>query len=143
MFSDTILARETARQQREMFARYVGPNDPNKISNRALAKATGIGATTLAELANGSAMTVAQMLALRSVLPPEAINMLLEAGDARLVDAETAETNWDDLAANAAGLVSDVCEARRDGKIDHVEKGRLRKRTRELIAKAQHAVEDG
>jgi hypothetical protein len=82
-------------------------------------------------------------LQLSRFLPAEAMNMLTEPAGKRLVDAEATETNWDAIACTAAALVGEVCEARKDGIINHVEDARLKARTRALIAEAQSAVETG
>lgn len=67
-------------------------------------------------------------------------SMLIEDSDHRLCPLDPTLTNWDGLAAEAAGLVQEVCLARADGNINHQEDARLRARTRKLIADAQGAV---
>lgn len=138
MFADGALARDVAERQVRMFSMFVGQG--LYTTRAALAAATGIGVSSLREYAAGAAMPLAVALALSKVLPAEAINMMLEPAGKRLCDADATATNWDGLAAQAAGLVADVCTARADGHIDHTEDARLRQRTRTLIAEAQGAV---
>ena len=59
--------------------------------------------------------------------------LLTEPAGCRLVDNEQSETNWDAIACSAAGLVSEVCQARADGVIDHREEASLKKRTRAFL----------
>lgn len=135
------LARDIAARQVTMFAMFVGQG--RFATRAALSRASGIPESTLKDYASGTAMNLATVLHLRRFLPAEAINMLSEPGDARIVDTEASDTNWDEIASSAAQLVGDICDARKDGKIDHVEDRHLRQRARALIAEAQSAVEAG
>jgi len=140
-FAESQIARETVHRQQQMFAMFVGPG--LHVTRAALAAASGVPASTLRDLAAGSAITVAQLMALRRFLPPEAINMVTEPGGAHIIDTASDNACWDEVAANAAALLSDVMDAKRDGVVDHIEESRLRKRTREFIAKTQHMALDG
>ena len=141
MSAESRLARDVTDRQIAMFASFVGPG--LHITRAALAAATKIPDSTLKSWAGGAAMPLHAVLAIRPHLPAAAINMLTEPGNARLTSIDAQESNWDAIAATAAGLVADVCDARKDGQIDHIEKARLRARTRELIAEAASAVEEG
>ena len=141
MAADSAIARDVTARQVTMFAMFVGPG--LFTTRAALAVASGVPASSLKEYATGAAMPLHVALTLSRVLPAEAINMLTEPAGKRLVNAEASDTNWDALACAAAGLVGEVCDARKDGKIDHVEDAKLRQRTRALIAEAQSAVEQG
>jgi hypothetical protein len=88
-------------------------------------------------------MPLHAVLHLRKFLPAEAINMMTEPGGVRFSAIEVAETNWDAIAADAAGLVGEVCDARRDGVIDHIEDARLRRRARQLVAELSEVAETG
>jgi hypothetical protein len=140
-FRESDIARETVRKTQQMFSSFVGPG--LHITYAALEAASGIPKQTLRDIAGGSQITFAQIAALRPHLPRAAINMITEVANAHLVDAEREESNWHGLAAKAAGLVSEVCVAASDGHIDHQERASLQRRTRDLIAEAQHMVEDG
>ncbi len=140
-FSESQIARETAHRQQQMFSMFVGPH--LHVTRAALAAASGVPASTLRDLAGGSAITVAQLMALRRFLPPEAINMITEPGGAHVIDTQADMASWDEVAADAASLLSEVMEAKRDGVVDHVEDSRLRQRTRAFIAKNQHMAADG
>jgi hypothetical protein len=135
------LAQDVADRQIAMFAMFVGPG--LFTTRAALSKASRIPESTLKSYAAGAAMPLHAALTLRRVLPGEALNMLTEPGDARFVAIEQNETNWDAIAADAAGLVGEVCDARRDGKIDHVEDAKLRRRARALIAELSDVAEEG
>lgn len=141
MSADAPLAREVAARQVAMFAMFVGRG--LYTTRAALSRASGLPDSTLKDWAGGAAMPFHGVLTLRRYLPPEAINMMAEPGDARLVDAERAETSWDKLACGTARLAADICEARGDGVISHTERARLRKRAREVIAEAEAMVGDG
>lgn len=140
-FAESQIARETVHRQQQMFAMFVGPG--LHVTRAALAAASGVPASTLRDLAGGSAITVAQLMALRRFLPPEAINMITEPGGAHVIDTQADASCWDDVAADAAGVLSDIMEAKRDGIVDHVEDKRLRQRTRAFIARNQHMAADG
>lgn len=126
------MARDVAARQVAMFSMFVGP--ALFTTRAALASASKIPESTLRSYAQGAAMPVHALLTLARFLPGEAIHMLTEPGGKRLVDITRSEADWDGAAAEAAGLVADVCEARRDGRIDHVEGSRLARRARHLIA---------
>ncbi len=141
MSAENGIAQDIADRQVEMFAMFVG--EGRRITRAALSAASRIPTSTLKSWAAGAAMPVHGLLTLRKFLPPEAIDMITEAGGARMVGITKTETNWDQIAAGAAGLVGEVCEARKDGVIDHVEDGKLKSRTRALIAELAEAVSEG
>lgn len=141
MSVESRLAQDVADRQVAMFAMFVGPG--LTTTRAALSKASGIPDSTLKSWAGGTAIPFHGVLTLRRFLPAEAIDMLTEPAGTRFVDVEQTATNWDEIAADAAGLVSEVCEARRDGKIDHVESAKLRKRGRALLAELAEAVAEG
>jgi len=133
--------RNVAERQRAMFGLFVGPQ--LFVTRAALAAATGIPASTLQDWAQGVTMPLWGALALARALPREAINMLTEPVGFRLADSDPGAACWDGLAAEAANLTADICEAQRDGHIDHREEARLRQRARTLIADAQAVVDGG
>ena len=141
MSADGALARDVTDRQVAMFGMFVGPG--LHTTRAALAAASKVPESTLKSWANGAAMPLHAVLHLRRFLPVQAIHMMTEPGGARFTEVETAETNWDAIAADAAGLVGEVCEARRDGKIDHVEDAILRRRARALIAELSEVTETG
>ena len=132
MSSESGMARDVTDRQVAMFAMFVGPG--LHTTRAALAAASKVPESTLKSYANGAAMPLHAALTLRRYLTREAINMMTEPGGVRMVSTQSAESNWDGAAADAAALVSEVCAARRDGKIDHVEDARLRGQARALIA---------
>ncbi|MCH4893982.1 hypothetical protein GO308_12740 [Sphingomonas sp. SFZ2018-12] len=141
MSADSRIAQDVADRQVAMFAMFVGPG--LFTTRAALSVASGIPESTLKSWAGGAAMPFHAVLALRRFLPAEAINMMSEPGGFRLVPFEAIETNWDAIAADSAGLVGEVCEARRDGKIDHIEDARLKRRARHLAAVLSEIGEAG
>ena len=88
-------------------------------------------------------MPIHGLLVLAQHLPAEAINLLLEPAGKRLVDAERGLTNWDEVAAQTSGLTFEICEARADGIIDHIETAKLRATARALAAALTHVAEEG
>lgn len=141
MSADGPMARDVTARQTAMFAMFVGPG--LFTTRAALAAASTIPDSTLKSWAHGAAMPLHGALSLARFLPREAINMLTEPAALRLVEIETCDTDWDQVAAEASVLVSEVCEARRDGIYDHKEKARLRQRTRKVIAVLSEAAEEG
>lgn len=138
MSDHAAMQREVADRQIAMFASFVGRGCYTTRS--ALSAAAKIPESTLREWAAGASMGIAGLLTLRRHLPAAAINMLTESGDARLVSIEQADTNWDAIAAGAAGLTFEICEARKDGNVDHVETARLKHRVRGLVAELSDVI---
>lgn len=141
MSSESRLARDVEDRQVAMFASFVGPG--RYTTRAALSAASRVPESTLKSYAAGAAMPLHAVLAIRPHLPGAAINMMTEPGGVRFACADAQEANWDAIAATAAGFVAEVCDARKDGTIDHVERARLRGKVRHLIAEAASAVEEG
>ncbi|MDQ2762680.1 MAG: hypothetical protein M3Y22_04075 [Pseudomonadota bacterium] len=141
MAVESAMARDVEDRQVAMFSMFVGQG--LRTTRAALAAASKIPESTLKSWANGAAMPLHSVLHLRKFLPAEAINMMTEPGGVRFSAIEVAETNWDAIAADAAGLVGEVCDARRDGVIDHIEDARLRRRARQLVAELSEVAETG
>lgn len=141
MSAEGNLAQDIVERQRTMFSMFVGPR--LHTTRAALAAASKIPDSTLKSWAAGAAMPLHGLLTLRRFLPAAAIDMLTEPGGVRFTEIEGAEASWDAIAADAAGFVSEVCEARKDGKIDHVEDARLKQRARALAAELCDAVQSG
>lgn len=140
MSAESRIAQEVAERQVMMFSMFVGPGTP--MTRAALSVRTGIPESTLKSYANGAAMPLHVALVLRKFLPREAMNMLTEPGDVRFALIEQSAACWDGIAAAASGLVAEVCVARSDGKIDHVEAAKLRTRARAVIAQLSDAVDE-
>ena len=140
MSAESRIAQEVAERQVMMFSMFVGPGTP--MTRAALSVRTGIPESTLKSYANGAAMPLHVALVLRKFLPREAMNMLTEPGDVRFTPIEQSEACWDGIAAAASGLVAEVCVARSDGKIDHVEAAKLKTRARAVIAQLSDAVDE-
>ncbi len=138
MSIESRLAQDVADRQIAMFAAFVGQG--RFTTRAALSAASRIPESTLRSYAGGAAMPFHAVLALRPCLPAEAINMLAEPGGARLVDIETSDANWNAVAAGAAGLTYEICEAQRDGQVDHVERARLKNRARSLVAELSDII---
>jgi hypothetical protein len=134
------MQREVAERQVAMFMAFVGRGC--FTTRAALSAASKIPESTLREWAAGAAMPLSGILTLRRFLPAQAINMVTEPGGVRFSDIEAADANWDGIAAGAAGLTFEICEARKDGVYDHVERARLRTRARGLIAELSDVIGD-
>ena len=132
--------RDVEVRQVAMFASFVGPG--LYMTRAALSAASGISASTLASWANGAAMPLHAILSLSHHLPAPAINMMFEPAGKRLCDAEQQDANWDAVAASASMLTFEICDARSDGAIDHVERARLRQRARAVAAQLTDVMVD-
>lgn len=140
MSDHAAMQRQVAQRQVAMFSSFMGRG--LHTTRAALSAASGIPESTLREWANGAAMPLSAIFTLRQHLPAQAIDMVCEPGDVRMVDIETSETNWDEIASETAGLTFEICEARKDGHIDHVEKARLQQRARSLVAELSEIIKD-
>lgn len=140
MSDHAAMQRQVAQRQIAMFSSFMGRG--LHTTRAALSAASGIPESTLREWANGAAMPLSAIFTLRRHLPAQAIAMVCEPGDVRMVDIETSETNWDEIASETAGLTFEICEARKDGRIDHVEKARLQQRARSLVAELSEIIKD-
>jgi len=140
MSDHAAMQRQVAQRQVAMFSSFMGRG--LHTTRAALSAASGIPESTLREWANGAAMPLSAIFTLRRHLPAQAIAMVCEPGDVRMVDIETSETNWDEIASETAGLTFEICEARKDGHIDHVERARLQHRARSLIAELSEIIKD-
>ncbi|WP_191864479.1 hypothetical protein V3I01_09730 [Sphingomonas sp. gentR] len=139
MSDHAAMQRDVAARQIAMFSSFVGRG--LHTTRAALSAASGIPESTLREWAGGATLPLSAVFTLRRHLPAQAIAMICEPGDVRLVDIETSETNWDEIASETAGLTYEICEARRDGHIDHVERAKLQHRARALGAALADIIE--
>jgi hypothetical protein len=140
MSTESRIAHDVAERQVAMFSMFVGQG--LTVTRAALARASGIPESTLKSYAGGAAMPFHAALVLNKFLPAEAMQMVTETAGVRFTTIETSETNWDEIASESAGLTFEICEARRDGRIDHVEEARLKRRARALIADLADVVEN-
>lgn len=138
MSAEFGMARDVADRQVQMFAMFVGPS--LAMTRAALSAASKVPESTLKSYAGGAAMPLHVVLTLARFLPGAALNMLTEPGGLRLVATETSETNWDAIAADTASLTFEICEARKDGTIDHTEKARLRRTARRVVAELNEVI---
>lgn len=140
MSADSRFGCDIAERQTAMFAMFVG--DGLFTSRAALSRASGIPTSTLKSYAAGAAMPFHTVLALAKFLPREAINMLSEPAGMRLVDVQQTDACWDEAAALTAGLVAEICVARSDGVINHIERASLRARARTVTAVLSDLTEE-
>jgi hypothetical protein len=133
------LAQDVVERQMTMFASFVGQSLTTTYA--ALAAASGIPASTLQSYAGGTTMPVHVLLAISRHLPAAAIDLITGPAGKRLIDADKSDTNWDALAAKTSGLTFEICDARSDGQIDHVEDARLRATARALAAELTSVAE--
>lgn len=125
--------------QADMFRLYVGPG--RRIPGWGpLSDATGVPLSSLKSYAQGTVMPYPVLLRLIAVLPIEAGNMLLAPAGFKLAAIETDDDDWNGIGAEASLLTFEICDAQRDGRIDHVETARLKKRVATLVAKAASAL---
>lgn len=143
MSDDTAFGQDFAQRLSDVFRLYVGePHEGKRFTRAALADATGINPSSLKAYIRGeTALPAHALLRLITVLPPEAGNMLIAMTGYRLAAIDPEEDDWDGLGAEASMLTFEIFEAKKDGKVDHREKAKLKQRTRRLIAKAEGLAE--
>jgi len=132
MSDASSLARNVADRQVTMFQMFVGQG--LFVTRAALSRASGIPESTLRDWAGGSAIPLHGVLTLAKFLPGEAVQMLTEPAGLRLVAIDAKESSWDEIAAEGSLLTFEICEARKDGMIDHREDAVLRARARRVVA---------
>lgn len=135
MSADDRFSRDLVDRQADIFRLYVGPG--RRFSWGALSDATATSQSTLKSYANGVQMPLHVALRLIAVLPPEAGNMLIESCGYRLAPIDADADDWAGVGAEASMLTFEIFEAEQDGRIDHVEREKLRRRGRSLIAKVE------
>ena len=73
-------------------------------------------------------------------VPADIASLLIEDSEHRLCPFDSVESNWAAVASDVAGLVSDICSAQADGRVDHVEALRLKEHSRRVIGSLQGVV---
>lgn len=141
---DPIVRNLKARQEAFLVAA-----DSRGYSIAVLAKATGTPEDTLRSYKplpsrEASAMPLQVFIKLARIPGlSDLCSMLIEDSGHSLAAIEPKDTGWDVVAAEAAQLTAEICTARADGRIDHVEDAKLRSRSRKLIAEMQSAITHG
>jgi transcriptional regulator with XRE-family HTH domain len=142
MHGDCAITARLLKQQRTMFRL---AESGHGWSQKAIHLETGMGLSSIGQYARGeTAMGGAAILKLAGVkdFPAELLTLLFEGTGRTVIDAETAEADWLGLAAESAGLAAEICHDAKDG-FSPSEVGRLRTKTRALIAEASSLVEQG
>lgn len=107
-----------------------------------LAMETGIDRKVLATYNNSNIFARAKMplwvfVTLCRVIPDEVTSIMLDTAGKHVGSNEPDDADLDALTAEASGLVTDVLEAKRDGKVTHIERRRIKDRARRVASKAQ------
>ena len=106
---------------------------------------TGIPVSTLSSYIDkpsrkGAIMPLSVFNCLARKVPADIASLLVEDSEHRLCPLDGVESNWASLASDAASLVSDICSAQADGRVDHVEERRLIEHSRRVIGSLQGVV---
>lgn len=126
------LARNSIALQYEMFRL---AEHEHGLSLAILAKTRGIAPSTLKGWRDGAAMPAWALGELR--LPDDVVSIILAPFARHVGTDEPGAGDLDELACEAAGLVSEYVEAKADGVVTPIENARLRNRARRLTPKAR------
>lgn len=76
------------------------------------------------------------MMALAIHIPADLMNLLAEPAGLQLTPIERTEHDLDQLAFEASGFTHELLEAKLDGKVTPIERGKLKERARRLAVAA-------
>lgn len=112
------------------------------MSIKSLASETGIPARTLASYANSNpyaraAMPLWVFVSLCRALPDEISSVILASAGKHVGTNITSDGDIDELAVEASGLTHEILEAKRDGKVTHIERAKIGARGRKVAARAR------
>ena len=139
MRTDAGTEQETKSAQVELFR--LAASEAG-LSIKALAHETGIPESTLASYNRSnpfarSAMPMWVFVALCRVLPDEVTSVMLADAGKHVGSNETSDGDIDELAVEASGLTHEILEAKRDGKVTHIERAKISARGRKVAARAR------
>lgn len=86
-------------------------------------------------------MSVSDTLAERGARYGDFAKHAVIAQSLQTVMRGTDEDDWEGIGAEASMLTFEIFDAKKDGRVDHRERERLKSRCRTLIAKAEGALE--
>lgn len=106
------------------------------LSAARLGALTEIPATTIATWGKGTSMPAWAMMALSIHIHADLMNLLAEPAGLQLTPIERTENDLDQLAFEASGFTHELLEAKLDGKVTPIERGKLKERARRLAVAA-------
>lgn len=104
------------------------------LSLKVLEAETGVPSVTLRTYKRDTMMPLATFVKLCRVVPDELTSLVMDLADKAVCTPDSADGDIDELAHETSGLVFEILDAKRDGKIDHVERERIKDRARRVEA---------
>lgn len=104
------------------------------LSIKALSAETGIPEVTLRTYKRDTMMPLSAFVKLCAVIPDDLTSLILEPAGKAVCSPESTDGDIDELAHETSALTFEILDAKRDGKIDHVERERIKDRARKVEA---------
>lgn len=136
MTDATRTEQETKASQAEMFRL---AEAEHKLSVATLSRETGINLKPYAldNIFARAKMPLWVFVALCRVLPDDLTSLMLDPAGKHVGSNEPSEGDLDALTTEASGLVTEVLEAKSDGRVTHIEQRRIKDRARRVASKAR------
>jgi hypothetical protein len=95
---------------------------------------TGVPSVTLRTYKRDTMMPLATFVKLCAVIPDNLTSLVLEPAGKAVCSPESVDGDIDELAHETSALTFEILDAKRDGRIDHVERERIKDRARKVEA---------
>ena len=95
---------------------------------------TGVPSVTLRTYKRDTMMPLATFVRLCRVIPDELTSLIMDLADKAVCSPDSGDGDIDELAHETSALTFEILDAKRDGKIDHVERERIKDRARKVEA---------
>ena len=135
----TRTEQETLAAQAEMFRL---ADSEHGLSMSVLARETGVSLETLKSYNRSNIFARAKMplpvfVKLLRVIPDDCTSVITSIANKVITSSESDDGDFDALGREAAGFVSEMLDAEADGKIDHIETARLKRRAARMAPLTQ------
>lgn len=133
---------ETLAAQAEMFRL---ADHEHGLTLATLARETGVSLDTLKSYNRSNIFARAKMplpvfVKLLRVIPDDCTSIITGIAGKLVTSVEPEDGDLDALGREAAGFVSEKLDAEADGKVDHIEKARLKRRAQRIAAVGQRVA---
>jgi len=133
---------ETLAAQAEMFR--LAEHD-HGLTMATLARETGVSLDTLKSYNRSNIFARAKMplpvfVKLLRVIPDDCTSIITGIAGKLVTSVEPDDGDLDALGREAAGFIHEKLDAEADGRVDHIEKARLRRRSQKIAAVAQRVA---